>query len=78
MIARPKWVENPDIKKCALPVIPPKALCHNIQLGTILPIGSPMRQLLTSHRLQLGLCAHVVTYLAEEICCQVSNLTVTD
>ena len=48
---RAKGLKTLTSKKCTLPVIPPKALCHNIQSGTILSTGSPMGQLFTSHRL---------------------------
>ena len=46
-----RMVENPDIKECTLSISPPKALCHNVQSGTILSVGSPVLKLLPSYRL---------------------------
>ena len=44
-------VKHPYIKKCALSVITPEAVCCNVKTGTILLVGSMMDQKFISDRL---------------------------
>ena len=73
-----EWVKNPHIKKCTLPIGAPKTLSCHIQAGSIFPYGRPVCELLVCNWLQSWFCAHIVAYLAQQVCSDVSHLIVAD
>ena len=77
-MARREGIENPYVKKCALPVSPPKAFGHDIQTGSIFSVGSSVSQLLPCYWLETWLCTNIVAYFTEEVSRDVSEFVVSD
>ena len=48
-VAGRKRVENPNIKKCALPVLSPQAFCNDVQAGATLLVCCLVLELLLCH-----------------------------
>ena len=60
LIAWRERVENPYVKKCALSIVTPEAVCCNIKLGTVLPVCCTMDQVFVGDWLQMRLSTNIV------------------
>lgn len=69
-----KRVENPHIQECTLLIPPPEILYHDVIVGTVLPVGCPVCQLLSHHWLQAWLSANIVTHVTQEVSSDVTAL----